>query len=305
MTAAPVLNGRASPPKLLLDANIFRDLADGALAQFEQRLLRVATHRSPPLLWTCPIVFDEIVCHVRAEQADRFEHFRDALGWMERLCGNAGMAEDLGWVLRRAVFARAVPYDGELSTVLNQFRRRLIKIDRFADIPKDLLEAVAGLRAESRERIDASGRSATARSRRSRAPSRSPAEPGIEGKIATSNAFFEISRKHAAADMPVWGPFRPEAEQRQEQREMAAFELAYLLKARSREGYNVEKHEGDYNDGWLLAYPSVGYLLITGDVRLRRALEMAGCTNPRVSDVGEAVDIAESWLASSRAAPEI
>jgi hypothetical protein len=263
MTAAPVLNERASPPKLLLDANVLRDLADGTLAQFEQRLLQVATHRSPPLLWTCPIVFDEIVCHLRAEQADRFEHFRDALRWMERLCGNAGMAEDLGWVLRRAVFARAVPYDGELSTVLNRFRRRLIKIERFADVPEDLLEAVAGLRAESRERIEAWAE----RHRQIQAFARAkpkPGEPGMEGKIATSNAFFEISRKHAAADRPVWGPFRPEAEQRQEQREMAAFELAHLLKARSREGYNVEKHEGDYNDGWLLAYPSVGYRLITG-----------------------------------------
>jgi hypothetical protein len=304
MTAVAVPIEQPAPPKLLLDANVFRDLADGTLAQLEQRLLHVAAHRSPPLLWTCPIVFDEIVCHVRAEEAERFEHFRDALRWMDRLCGNAGMAEDLGWVLRRAVFARAVLYDGELSTVLNKFRRRLIKLGRFADVPEDLLEAVSGLRVESRERIDAWA----TRHRQIQSFARAEPKPGerrIEGKVATSNAFFEISRKHAAADMPVWGPFRPEAEQRAEQREMAAFELAHLLKARSREGYNVEKHEGDYNDGWLLAYPSVGYRLITGDVRLRRALEMAGCTNPRVSDVGEAVDIAESWLTSSRAAPEI
>ena len=56
--------GTPTSPKLLLDANVFRDLANGAIPQFEERLRRVAAFRSPPLLWICPITFDEIVSHI-------------------------------------------------------------------------------------------------------------------------------------------------------------------------------------------------------------------------------------------------
>ena len=53
--------------------------------------------------------------------------------WVDRLCGNAGTAEDLPWVLRRGVVAGSVPYDNEkLSVILNQVRRDLIKAERFS-----------------------------------------------------------------------------------------------------------------------------------------------------------------------------
>ena len=119
--------------------------------------------------------------------------------------------------------------------------------------------------------------------------------------MAASNAFFEISRKYAEPYLSEWGPFRPEEEQRREQREMAAFELVRLINSRNPQGYNVRKHEGDYNDGWLLGYLSVGYRLVTNDRRLRNSIEMAGCKDPRISDVGEAVELAEAWLAGGRA----
>ena len=61
MTTAEVVPIPAEPPPmLLLDTNVFRDLADGKLTTYEKRLLEIAKHRSPPLLWTCPIVGDEI-----------------------------------------------------------------------------------------------------------------------------------------------------------------------------------------------------------------------------------------------------
>ena len=117
-------------PKLLLDANVFRDLAEGSLRQFEERLLRVAECRAPPLLWTCPIVSDEVLCHVRVEEADRFDHFREALRWMDRLCGNLGMAEELLWIRRRPVFVEAAPYENnDLSIALNQIRRRILRAE--------------------------------------------------------------------------------------------------------------------------------------------------------------------------------
>jgi hypothetical protein len=298
VSAASVPTPEANAPKLLLDTNVFRDLADGTLAQFEQRLVNVAWHRSPPLLWACPITFDEIVCHIRAEEADRFEHFREALRWMDRLCGNLGMAEDLPWVLRRGVFTRAVSYDGVLSTVLNWARRRLIKVERFADVPEDLIDNIGRLRAQSRENIEAWNGRRRQMQKRARVEPK-PGEPRVEGTVAASGAVLVVSRRHVEVDLPVWGPFRSDDDQRMNQREMAAFELSHLLKARHRQGYNVQKHEGDYNDGWLVAYTAAGYHLVTGDRRLRRALEMGECKDPRVLDVHEALDVAEAWLAGS------
>ena len=298
MTATPLPIAGGSPPRLLLDTNVFRDLAEGKLAPYEQRLLEVAKHRSPPLLWACPIVFEEVACHIRAEEAARFEHFRDTLRWMEKLCNNLGMAEDLPWVLRRGVFEREVPYDGALSTAINRIRREVISLERFTDVPPGLLEAINKTRVQARERLDAwaARREAIKEAARSKPK---PGERGVDGAVAASNAIFVVSRKHTAADAPLWGPFRLEKEQRHEQREQAAFELAHLVNSRNPQGYNPRSHEGDYNDGWLLAYLAVGYRLVTSDRRLRRALEIGECEDPRVSDVAEALEIAETWLVRS------
>jgi hypothetical protein len=187
------------PPKLLLDANVFRDLADGALPQYQHRLLRVAAFRSPPLLWICPITFDEIISHIRAEEAHRFEHFRDSLRWVDRLCGNAGLAEDLPWILRRGVFAGpGAPYDNQkLSATLNQVRRDLIKVERFANVPAQIVDVVPKIRKDALQRINkwaAHWREPHAKV----GVEPSPGEPRLEGKALVSSIVLEISRKHAA-----------------------------------------------------------------------------------------------------------
>jgi hypothetical protein len=284
-------------PKLLLDASVFRDLADGAITQLEDRLLRVAGFRSPPLLWICPITFDEIVSHIRAEEADRFEHFRDSLRWVDRLCGNAGVAEDLPWILRRGVFAGpGTPYDNQtLSVSLNQVRRNLIKVERFADVAPKIVKAVTKIREDALRKIDKwveQRRELHAKARVEPAPG----EPRIDGKALVSSAVLETSRKYAANVRPLWGEFRTDEEQKREQREMIAFELSLLQNARNPQGYNVDNHRGDYYDSWLLAYPAVGYYFVTRDARLRSALRMGGCEAPRVMDVAGALDLAEAWL---------
>jgi hypothetical protein len=296
--------GTSTPPKLLLDASVFRDLADGKLAAFERRVLRVAEFRSPPLLWACPTTFDEIISHVREEEAERFPHFREALRWMDRLCGNAGMAEDLPWILRRGVFASSVPYDNQkLSVILNQVRRDLIKAQRFEDVPPKLVEAVVKVREDALRRIDkwADGkRELHAKARVEPAPG----EKRLEGKVVVAGAVLEISRKYAADLKPLWGEFRTDEDQKREQREMIAFELAHLQNARNPQGYNVDNHRSDYHDGWLLAYPAAGYHFVTRDGRLRAALRNGGCTDPRVLDVAGALELAEAWLgAEERSAP--
>jgi hypothetical protein len=291
--------GTPTPPKLLLDANVFRDLADGSFASFEQRLLQVAASRPPPLFWICPITFDEIVSHIRAQEADKFKHFRDSLRWVDRLCGNSGMAEDLQWINRRGVFAGpGAPYENEkLSVSLNQVRRELIKIERFADVPPRILEAVPKIREDALRRIDswAEGRREVHAKVRGEPK---PGEPRIGGYTLVSSAILDISRKSAARFRSGWGEFRTNEEQKREQRETIAFELSLLQNSRNPQGYNVDKHRGDYQDGWLLAYCSAGYHLVTSDGRLRSALRNGGCTDPRVLDVPGALDVAEAWLAA-------
>jgi hypothetical protein len=71
-----------SEPKLLLDANVFYDLAVGRLDRYKDRLLKIAKLRNPPLLWAAPITFEEIASRLKAE---RFGYIRDVLEWMERL----------------------------------------------------------------------------------------------------------------------------------------------------------------------------------------------------------------------------
>jgi hypothetical protein len=297
--------GTPAAPKLLLDASVFRDLASGDLRDQEARLLRVAERRSPPLLWVSPTTFDEIVSHIRAEEAHRFQHFRDSLRWVDRLCGNAGTAEALPWILQRGVFAGPdAPYDEQkVSVPINRARRALIKLERFEDVPPTILDAVKQVRADAIEKID----SWAERTRELHAKARvepAPGEPRIEGKVAVSGAFLEISRKHAEPFRPLWGEFRTDEEQRREQRETIAFELALLQNARNPQGYNVDNHRGDYHDGWLLAYTAAGYHFVTRDARLRSALRMGGCDAPRVVDVTGALDLAEAWLvAEGHSAP--
>lgn len=81
-----------------------------------------------------------MVCVLEAvTRGGRLPAPRNALRWMDKLCDNAGIAEDLGWVLRRAVFARTA-LRSEIAHGPNQSRRQPIKIDRFADLPADFIE---------------------------------------------------------------------------------------------------------------------------------------------------------------------
>jgi hypothetical protein len=283
-------------PRLLLDANVFRDLAEGSLRQFEERLLRIAECREPPLLWTCPIASDEVLCHVRVEEADEFDHFREALRWMDRLCGNLGMAEDLLWIRRRPVFVEAAPYENsELSIALNQIRRRILRAETFGHLDSDVRESIE----ERRKQYAAEIARWTERRARLVAGVQEPPPPGtskIEGYPMVANAIFEVSRKFEKKHAPGWGQFSEPEDQKHAQREVIAFELALLLKAKDHSDYKIEKHQNDYNDGWLCAYPGAGYTLVTGDRKLMKALQRGECKNPRVLEVGAALDLAEKWL---------
>jgi hypothetical protein len=285
-------------PRLLLDTNIYRHI-DGRLAGQNERLLRVAAHRTPPLLWACEITFDELVYRIRRDDSQEFERCRRALRWMERLCGGRGMAEDNKWILRSGVFEQAAPYDGRLAVELVKVRRGIIETKTVADFPDSFWAVIEELRTGYQTRIDAwvAGRTTTGEAARVRPL---PGAPVVEGSEVAAGAVLEISRKHAANSADTWGAFRSDEDQRRAQRELIAFEVSLLDKARHPQGYNHDKHRSDYNDYWLCAYCAAGYTLVTADDRLRRSLLDAGCKDPRLVSLEEALAIAESWLARPR-----
>jgi hypothetical protein len=286
-------------PKLLLDANVFRSLASRELAQHEARLLRVAGHREPPLLWVAPVTFDELLCHVRVEEAADFSHFREAFSWMDRLCGNGGMAEDILWVVLRRALVAVPPYDGQISVLLNWLRRKLIKTQSFEDLDAELLGAIEAERANYTQRLNAWLARRRTIHDKARVPPKA-GEPRLEGKKMVVGALLELTRTQAEPYAAAWGPLRPEAELKHEMREVIAFALAFLNNSRNRDGYNVEKNDDDYNDGWLLEYLPAGYTLVTGDRRLHGTVVNGGCRDPRIVDVAGALDIAEAVLAGEQ-----
>jgi hypothetical protein len=285
---------QSEAPRLLLDTNIFRSLADGHLQFHAQRLLDIAKNRTPPLLWACEITVEELLNHVRPEEAADFAHFRKALEWMERLCGNLGMAETLPWILRHGAVATMSPHDHRYSATFNQLRRQVLKAARFEDLPATLLTDIAARRTRYLEQIEdwaryvkVSLREIQVRVKRSR----------LDAIALAKRSILHVSRVRALEEAPAWGPLRSEEDQAIAQRERIAFEAAQIFKVGGRTGYNPAKHPTDYSDMWLCAYPAAGYTLVTQDARLKEALKQGRCEDPRVIDLDHGVAMAEAWLA--------
>jgi hypothetical protein len=291
---------RAEAPRLLLDTQIFRYLAGSTLDHQKNRLLRIAELRTPPLFWACEITFEELVSHVRSEEADQFGHFRDALTWMDRLCGNSGMAETLPWILRRAVFLTCLPHEDSYLATFNRLRRLVIKTATFDEISPEVVRHIAATRTAYLDRMEgwARGLAKTLEEvqiRIERAKRRG--EPIDVVALATRAVLF-VTRSRAIEEAPLWGALRSVDEQLILQRERIAFEASQIFKAGSR--YNVFKHKTDYGDSWLCAYPAAGYTIVTQDDRLKKSLGLGRCANPRFVNLDEALDIAETWMASRR-----
>ena len=207
MSVAVASPPRADPPRLLLDTNVYVDLAEGLLPSEGARLLRIAAHRTPPLVWACEITFDELICHVRQKEESDFPKYRSAFGWMDRLCGNLGMAEDLAWVLHRGVFVGLLPYRGSLPIALNRARREVIKASAFADLRPEFRETVKVLRQEYEGRIQRWVGWRTELHNAARVEP-TPGQSGKEGWQLVTEAVREVSRKHIKEDASLWGGFR-------------------------------------------------------------------------------------------------
>ena len=288
-------------PRLLPDTNVYLDLADGKLSAREEQLLRLAAHQDPPLFWACEITFDELVGNIHSRKSARFETYRRALHWMERLCGGRGIAEDKSWALRRGVYTDAVPCDPARGLELVRVRRGIIQAKTFDRLPAGFLAKVEQLRARYRERIDdwVAGRTTIGHAARVEPQ---PGEAVVEGSEVAADVVLDVSRRHTRTDDAGWGAVRSDDDQKRAQRELIALEVSWLQRARNPQPYSHEAHRSDYNDYWLCAYLAAGYTLVTTDDRLRKAIREGGCADPRLVTLDEGLAIAEAWSARSSSA---
>jgi predicted nucleic acid-binding protein len=294
--AAPARTATTEAPKLLLDTNIYLDLVDGRLTRAEAQLLKLAAQRTPPLFWACEVTLDELVCRMRPGNRAHFDRNRSALRWMDDLCGVLGTAEETKWIMLRGVFAAAVPSNGRRASTFVRVRRAIQRTNSYEELPPAFQSKINELRAQYSERIDrwVEGRRVVGEAARAKVQ---PGDRGVRAEVAAADVVLEISRKHAADYAPIWGAFRSEEDQKRAQRELIAFEVSYLQKARGPEGYNHDKHRSDFNDYWLCAYCAAGYTVVTNDERLRSMVRDGGCDNPRLISLDEAIAVAEAWLA--------
>jgi hypothetical protein len=300
--------GDIEPPRLLLDTNVYLDLADRRLLAVEKRLDAIAAHRDPPLFWACELTFDELVCHITEDEAADFPLYRAALWWMERLCKGLGMAEPLKWVIRRGVFAEVLPDDRKQAEALRDARREILGAERYDQLSPELRELIEVMRADYTNRINrwVEGRTKVQAVVRAELGIDDPAKrprphqvpPGYTNEVA--RLLFAISRKHAAKGISTWGPLRDDDDQKRAQREMIAFEVALMLKARNPAGYDHAGQRSDYNDYWLLAYLAAGYRLVTRDRPLRNLVRYGGCPDGRLMTLAEGIEEAEDWIERRR-----
>jgi hypothetical protein len=280
-------------PKLLLDANIFRRLGESKLAAYEERLLQIAKSHTPPLLWICPITFEELFGNLRGGKPEEFVRIQAALAWTHRLCGVDGIAEELEWIVKRGLFVNAQPYDQALSLAFDDARRTVLEAASFEDIPSEVIAAVGSMSAIHFANQKRSLPSRVALIEEAKLPP-DPNKPLTDtATVVTNNSILVFRRRHQA-DRYLWGDFKSVEDQALAFRELFAFDMWHLDQAAEHANYNVEKRKGDYNDRWLCAYPAAGYELVTLDTGILNA--STKCEAPRMRSLDQAVSRAEAWL---------
>jgi hypothetical protein len=288
-------------PKLLLDTNIYLALAKHALGKLEGRFRQIAACRTPPLFWTCATVFEELTGHIHRRNAAKFDLYRRSLGWMDDLCGNGGVAEDLAWILSRGVFANALPYDDDRRAGLNAMRRAIIRAPHFDDVPEKIRSAIEAQRADHLAEVERWVRQMQTFVQMLKSP-RAPRVLTVQAETAIPEGIVDLATRTALEYHGFWGTLQSREEIKERQREYIAFELAFVMKCGNRLGYNVRKYANDYNDALLCRYPCAGYTLVTTDRRMIDTLRQGRCREPRVIGIEEALKTAEAWLASCPAA---
>lgn len=286
-------------PKLLLDTNVLRKLAHGDLRSFEDRLLALATPAAGRLIWFPEVALQELLFRIANANERTFPALIEALRWADRLAGTQ-VAEGYDYALRVGAATEPRDRNKERRLAINEARGRLVKVDRLAEMPPDLL-AIAKSVGDMTDRQ----RATWAQRCRKRASDLAKPDPTSEQLVGQQivnrvvqimcETFVEVADRHSTEH----GPSRTAEEIRTNLREFLYFDAALIVKGLGRNGYNFEGHRTDFHDYVLCAYPAAGYSVITCDGRLRHALEMTQCPAPRVFDLVTGLGYAEEWLADS------
>ncbi|MDJ0766700.1 MAG: hypothetical protein QNJ97_27255 [Myxococcota bacterium] len=283
-----------SGPKLLLDTNIFRGLAEGQYEEFREPLLELAK-REQRVLWVCYISLLEISAHLNEREAHLFDNFRDTLDWMDKLCCNKGMVRKTESDILRAALVAGCPPLTVLKqyTHMNMFRRRLIKMESFEKLDISFRERHDSIKEElvnQRNNWVESNKNLATRiiEYHEKLVNRPPFQKFIAKYIdALVNMYRSVGE--------MIGTPRDAKDIRRDLREHLHFH-AYLgwMSVRDRNSYNFKKNDTDAHDRWLLVYLADGYTLVTADDRLRSNVEHSGCPSPiRIVSIEEAIKLVE------------
>jgi hypothetical protein len=292
-----------TPPRLLLDTNVFRHLAHGDLNADLPRIRRIASLSAPRIFWTTILVHDELMAHLTALERSSFGVFRASLEWLDELCGNSGIAEGYPGALRDIVFENPPPLGKSGRTATNIARRGILKCRTYEEIPTSLRSLLQKLSEDvaTDRREWAEGRARNAEDVIKIGKRRSEPLPPTDYQAhvvdVTADALAEILLERHEHLFSAGAIPRTVADIKHHGREFIHYEAALFLKATHlRNGYNFFKHENDYYDHLLCSFPAAGFTLVTADKRLRSMLEYARCPSPRVLRLSEGLELAEHWI---------
>ena len=276
-------------PKYLLDTNVFRAFAEHQLGGYEDQLLKASKERNPPWLWACDINYQEIVAHINREEIDRFSINRNALKGIDILCCNRGLIRYPFNEVLKAVAIEHYKTEEKEDNVrgINQYRRRMIKVEKYEDIPNEDLIAGEKIATESRKHKDVWVDINNKQTERLIKEMTQEEKGDIQKVILdTVNTFVQMYQNIAkegglpAGDESI----------RKGIKEHLYFHAFLIWKSINDKGYNFKKHETDNYDRWLLVYLSQGFTLMSLDTRLKKNIEEMGCPEPvRIETVEEAV----------------
>ncbi len=275
--------------RYLLDSNIFRKLACGELKDFEEPLRKAGAYEGTECtLWTSNIALQEIVQHIHQGKANDFEMYREALVWMDDLCGDTGFAGNTRHAIDKAVF------DGfdqaPDSAIPNQLRRRIIKTTSFNNLSSNDRTCLAKLSPLLQKDRD-SWSDSHQRAYESLRAKGICADRNFDCK-AVAEGLFDIiwpEIEEQARDGGTRGAsLRPKEEIRSRYREHSYFGVALHRKALSQHGYNFQKHATDYFDQQFCLFAAQGFQLVTVDFRLLKTLKEVQCPFPRVISLADA-----------------
>jgi hypothetical protein len=279
----------------LLDTNIFRGLAASDFPPEATEIDRRLRSGVALPFFTCEVVIDEILVKLADDPVNRFHEVRSSFSWMERICGNSRVAPSATNVIRRAIHNNPeLDADDEIPR-LNQVRREIVKAKSFSELRPQLQDGIRDFGPYLREKLNKWVAAKDELCRRARSMAESTSRKASERELVEQilgihlQSMLSVGTKAAMREDQTRNPDQIS----EDLREYSHLEALIMTKALLHKRFNFAKHRNDYHDQMLCAYPAVGYVLVTRDRGIRENLALAGCPNPRLTDLASALSDTE------------